>query len=129
MKPAAGAYTSGFGPRWGTMHNGVDIAAGKGTPIVASASGTVAVSTHGSPGNWGGYGNVVIIDHGNGFRTLYGHMNSRSVSAGAKVSKGQVIGTMGNTGDVVAGPGGDGTHLHFEIWKGGGRVNPMSYLR
>ncbi|RWR13567.1 hypothetical protein D4N35_003890 [Siminovitchia fortis] len=127
-RPASGIFTSGFGTRWGAMHNGVDIAAGKGTPIVAAASGTVEVSTFGSPGNWGGYGNVIIINHGNGYKTLYGHMSSRSVGVGTKVSKGQVIGAMGNTGDVVAGKGGDGTHLHFEIFKNGSRVNPAGYI-
>ncbi len=87
--------------------NGVDIAAPKGTPIYAAAGGTVIVSR---VGGWnGGYGNYVVIDHGDGTQTLYGHLTSDSVSVGQSVSQGQPIGTVGNTGKAT------GYHLHFEV--------------
>ncbi len=123
MRPANGRLTSKFGWRWGRMHNGIDIAAAKGTPIVAAADGVVTQSTVMS-----GYGNTIVISHGNGYSTLYAHLNSRNVSAGTKVRKGQVIATMGNTGSVVAGPGGDGTHLHFEVRRNGAPVDPLEHI-
>lgn len=87
--------------------NGVDLAAPNGTPIYASAAGTVIVS---KVGGWnGGYGNYVVIDHGNGTQTLYSHMSSDSVSIGQSVSRGQKIGTVGKTGEAT------GYHLHFEV--------------
>lgn len=129
IRPAAGTFTSGFGPRWGTNHNGIDIAAATGTPIVAAASGTVVASTFGSPGNYNRYGNVIVIRHninGKTIDTLYAHLNSRSVSVGQTVSQGQTIGAMGSTGDST------GPHLHFEIHPGGydgkhSAVNPANY--
>ena len=96
--------------------NGVDIAAPSGTPIYAAAGGTVIVSRVGS---WnGGYGNYVVIDHGNGVQTLYAHMNTDDVSVGESVSRGQRIGTVGNTGQST------GYHLHFEVR---GAKNPFGY--
>jgi len=96
--------------------NGVDIAAPSGTPIYASAAGTVIVSR---VGGWnGGYGNYVVIDHGNGVQTLYAHMNTDEVSVGESVSRGQRIGTVGNTGQST------GYHLHFEVR---GAKNPFGY--
>ena len=87
--------------------NGVDIAAPNGSPINAAAAGTVIVSR---VGGWnGGYGNYVVIDHGNGVQTLYAHMNTDAVSVGEKVVRGQNIGTVGNTGQAT------GYHLHFEV--------------
>lgn len=95
--------------------NGIDIAAPEGTPIRASAAGTVIVSR---VGGWnGGYGNYVVIDHGNGVQTLYAHMSTDSVSIGDTVSSGQTIGTVGNTGQST------GYHLHFEVR---GAKNPFS---
>ena len=85
-------------------HSGIDIGAGFGAAIVASDSGTVCWC-----GEKGGYGNCILIDHGNGYKTLYGHMSSYAVSYGATVSKGQTIGYVGSTGDST------GPHLHFEI--------------
>lgn len=91
-------------------HNGIDIAASLGTPILAAADGTVVISKFGS---WnGGYGNYVVIQHSNGTQTLYGHMSANLVSAGEKVTKGQAIGKMGNSGQST------GVHLHFEV-RGG----------
>lgn len=87
--------------------NGVDIAAPQGSPIYAAAGGTVIVSR---VGGWnGGYGNYVVIDHGNGVQTLYAHMSTDAVSVGETVSRGQNIGTVGNTGQAT------GYHLHFEV--------------
>ena len=114
--PAGGTVTSGFGPRWGRNHNGIDIAAGSGSPIVAARGGTVTKAE-----NWAGsgFGNVVIIAHSNGFATLYAHMSSISVSAGQSVGAGTYLGGMGCTGSCT------GTHLHFEVWAGGTPVDPF----
>jgi peptidoglycan hydrolase CwlO-like protein len=124
--PASGTFTSGFGYRWGRMHYGIDIANRSDVPIVAAASGVVIQSYYSSS-----YGNVVFIAHsidGQIFTTVYAHMESRSVSAGDVVSKGDRLGIMGNTGDS------QGQHLHFEIHKGpwnnakSNAVNPTKYL-
>lgn len=129
--PASGAFTSGFGPRWGTNHNGIDISAPRGTAVTASAAGVVSsVNTGCVEGNkqcGGGYGNFIIVTHfinGQAFDTLYGHLSSVSVSNGQTVGKGQHIGGIGHTGDST------GPHLHFEIHPGGYRnpVDPMGYL-
>lgn len=100
-------------------HPGLDISNLSGGPIHASDNGTVTVS--GWPDN-SGYGNRVILDHGNGYKTLYAHMSAIYVSAGQKVGKGEVLGAMGSTGRST------GTHLHFEIIREGGRLNPYSIL-
>jgi Peptidase family M23/GW (Gly-Tryp) dipeptide domain len=107
--------TSTYGERWGDFHHGIDIAIPGTVPIKASASGKVRSSTFGSPGNYNGYGNVVVITHnigGKTYETLYGHLRSRSVSQGETVSQGEVIGYMGSTGNST------GQHLHFEIHDG-----------
>lgn len=123
MWPAKGAFTSGYGARWGRLHAGVDLAnSADNVPIVASADGTVIRSYYSSS-----YGNVVFISHninGKIYTTLYAHMNSRLVSSGETVSKGQQIGYMGNTGRST------GKHLHFEIHDGAWKnpINPMNYL-
>jgi len=102
--------------RW---HTGIDLTSRSGTTIFASASGRVTFTG----GGWGGgYGNHIIITHGNGFSTLYGHLSRINVSNGQWVNQGQVIGIMGNTGWST------GTHLHFEIRKNGAAQNPMNYL-
>ena len=101
--------SSYFGYRWGKIHEAVDIAgSGEGSPIYAAGAGTVVTSQ-----NKGSLGNYVIINHGNGYYTLYGHMHSRTVSEGQTVQKGQQIGTMGHTGFAT------GTHLHFGLYKNG----------
>ncbi len=95
-------------------HNGVDIAARIGTPIYAAAAGEVIISRVG--GYNGGYGNYIVVKHGNGMQTLYAHLDEVQISAGTSVSKGDQIGTMGNTGKST------GVHLHFEV-RGG--TNPF----
>ncbi len=122
--PSCHYITSHFSPRRKNpvsgiykRHTGVDIGAGYGTTIVAANSGTVTLAGWNS-----GYGNCVIIDHGGGKATLYGHMSSYAVSKGQTVSKGQKIGAVGSTGNST------GPHLHFEILINGGAVNPMQYF-
>ena len=114
--PVNGPITSGFGMRWGTMHEGIDIGVPCGTPIHAAASGTVIYS------GWAdGYGNFVVIDHGNGLATAYGHQSAIYVSGGS-VSQGQTIGAVGSTGHST------GCHLHFEVRVNGTPVDPLGYL-
>lgn len=99
------------------MHTGIDIAASSGTPIRAAASGTVVHAAR-----WGGYGNCVILDHGGGLATLYGHCSRLAVNEGGRVTQGQVIAYVGSTG-LSTGP-----HLHFEVRRDGQPVNPMPML-
>lgn len=108
IHPVTGAYTG---------HTGVDIGVGMGSPVYAAASGTVIVA-----GGYGGYGNAVVIDHGSGISTLYGHNSSVNVSVGQSVKQGQVIASSGSTG-ISTGP-----HLHFEVRINGSYVDPMSYF-
>ena len=115
--PVSGPVTSGFGERWGRMHEGIDIGVPIGTPVAASAAGTVIVA-----GWMGGYGNLVVLDHGNGLATAYGHNSSLSVAVGQTVSKGQTIALAGNTGRSF------GSHVHFEVRVNGNAVNPLAYL-
>jgi murein DD-endopeptidase MepM/ murein hydrolase activator NlpD len=114
--PVNGPITSGFGWRWGRMHEGIDIGVPCGTPIHAAASGTVIYS-----GWMDGYGNFVVIDHGNGLATAYGHQSAIYVSGGS-VSQGQAIGAVGSTGNST------GCHLHFEVRVNGSPVDPLGYL-
>lgn len=115
--PAQGPVTSPFGQRWGRMHTGIDIGAGMGASITAAAAGTVIVA------GWvEGYGNTVVIDHGGGISTLYGHQSSIHVSVGQAVSAGQEIGLVGSTGHST------GPHLHFEVRVNGTPVDPLGYL-
>lgn len=123
--PSTSSYiTSPYGTRIHPVtgklktHTGIDIGAGMGTSIFAAASGTVLISGW----NSGGYGNYVVIDHGGGLTTLYAHCSSLLVSAGQKVSRGQVIARVGSTG-VSTGP-----HLHFEVLKNGSHTDPYAYL-
>jgi len=120
IQPVGGVYTS----RHGSSHRGVDIAGPVGTPIVASASGTVTVSTalRNSNGTYRSYGEYIVISHDNGYVTYYAHMSQRYVSVGQYVTQGQVIGTRGSTGNST------GPHLHFEIKNGGSGVNPNRYF-
>jgi murein DD-endopeptidase MepM/ murein hydrolase activator NlpD len=113
--PVSGPVVSGFGMRWGRMHEGIDIGAGYGVPVVASASGTVIHA-----GWMGGYGNLVVIDHGGGLSTAYAHLSS--ITAGGAVAQGQVVGYIGCTGHCF------GPHLHFEVRVNGGAVDPLGYL-
>jgi murein DD-endopeptidase MepM/ murein hydrolase activator NlpD len=115
--PVNGPVTSGFGMRWGRMHEGIDIGVPAGTPIHAAASGRVVYS-----GWLGGYGNLVAIDHGRGLSTAYGHQSSVAVGNGQIVTQGQVIGYVGCTGHCF------GDHLHFEVRINGSAVDPLGYL-
>lgn len=117
--PAQGIMTSGYGWRWGRMHQGIDIAGPVGTPIVAAADGVVITS------EWhrGGYGNFIKIEHPDGSITLYAHNSENRVQVGQVVKQGELIAFMGSTGYST------GPHLHFEIHlPGQGPVNPMVYL-
>ena len=115
--PVSGPITSPFGWRWGRMHEGVDIGASTGTPIQAAAPGTVIYS-----GWMEGYGNLVVIDHGNGLATAYGHQSSIAAGNGSSVEQGQTIGYVGCTGHCF------GPHLHFEVRINGTPVDPLRYL-
>jgi len=115
--PVEGPITSGFGPRWGSFHYGLDIAAGIGTPIHAAAAGVVIYA-----GWYGGFGNFVIVDHGDGIATTYGHQSRIAVSPGERVAQGQVIGYVGSTGFST------GPHLDFEVRLNGAPVDPLGYL-
>ena len=110
-------YTSGYGRRWGRMHYGTDFAAPHGTPIYASADGVVVHAGWAS-----GYGRLVKIKHEFGYETRFGHLSKIRVNVGQKVSRGERIGDMGNTGRST------GTHLHYEIRINGNAINPMKYL-
>ncbi len=116
--PARGKITSGFGRRGRKNHNGIDIALPNGTPVKAADGGTVTFS-----GRQGTYGYLVIIDHGEGYTSYYGHNSKNLVSKGDKVHKGQTIALSGNTGRST------GPHLHFEVRKFGVPVNPINYLK
>jgi murein DD-endopeptidase MepM/ murein hydrolase activator NlpD len=128
LRPVGGPITSPFGwrqhPIFGsrTFHSGIDIGAPFGSPVKASNSGSVVYV-----GWYGGYGKVVIVNHGNyngkPTSTLYAHLSSYSVSNGATVAKGQIIGHVGSTGYST------GPHLHFEVRENGSPVNPLGYVK
>ncbi|MDR2695024.1 MAG: peptidoglycan DD-metalloendopeptidase family protein [Deltaproteobacteria bacterium] len=119
--PADGDISSFFGARRvsgkakrGRMHTGVDIMAGRGTPVLAAASGVVCYA-----GSWAAYGKIVEIDHGNGLVTRYAHLDAHAVEDGAMVAAGEPIGIVGRTGRTT------GAHLHFETLVNGRMVDPM----
>ena len=116
----SGAVTSCFGPRWGRLHAGVDLAAPSGTPIVAAGAGVVVRA-----GPADGYGNAVLIDHGNGYLTHYGHLATITVTEGQGVAAGRQVGTEGSTGHST------GPHLHFEVHQGRYQnpVEPTEWMR
>ncbi|MDD2774076.1 MAG: M23 family metallopeptidase [Elusimicrobiales bacterium] len=123
--PASGSINSSFGYRmspfssdFGEFHSGVDVANRPETPIYATADGVVRHA------GWAaGYGQAILIDHGFGFSTLYGHTAELKVKEGDKVSRGQIIARMGTTGRST------GCHVHYEVWVNGKPVNPMKYLK
>lgn len=115
--PAKGVYTSPYGPRWGSMHNGIDIAGPIGTPILSVADGQVIEA-----GPAAGFGLWVRVRHDDGTVTNYGHVDTIVAAAGQRVVAGQQIATMGNRGDST------GPHLHFETVVGGSFVDPELWL-
>ena len=115
--PVNGPVVSGFGMRWGRMHEGIDIAVSSGTPIHAAAAGNVIHA-----GWLGGYGNLVVVDHGNGLSTAYAHASAILVGVGQHVSQRQTLSLVGSTGNS------SGPHLHFEVRVNGSAVDPLGYL-
>jgi len=115
--PVKGTVTSGFGPRWGRNHDGLDIAAPSGTPIRAAECGIVSFA-----GVQSGYGNMVCVKHSSRFETCYAHMTNYAVSQGQRVNQGEVIGYVGCTGNCT------GPHLHFETRVDGSARDPRPYL-
>ena len=116
--PLSGRLTSRFGPRNGSFHDGIDIAAPAGTPVRAAAAGRVIFSDA-----LRGYGNVVIVKHANGFTTVYAHQRRNLVKDGQIVQRGEIIGEVGETGRVT------GPSLHFEVRSGKNARNPLHYLQ
>ena len=118
IRPSEGIVSSPFGdPKRRRFHSGIDLASNACPPIKAAAAGTVTFA-----GYSGGYGNKVVVSHGNGIETVYAHCSKIYVSAGAKVSQGQQIAKMGSTGNST------GIHLHFEVRKDGVAQNPAYYI-
>lgn len=125
IKPTQGIITSGYGMRfhpilkYRTMHEGLDFSARMGDPVYATARGTVEYASR-----MGTYGNLVIIDHGYGYKTYYAHLSAfaEGIEPGVTVKRGQVIGYAGSTGRST------GPHLHYEVHKNGQPVNPIRYL-
>lgn len=115
--PVRGSLVSPFGMRWGRLHAGIDIAASAGTPIAASASGSVTYA-----GEMSGYGLLVVVQHAGGIATAYAHNSSIAVSVGQQVSQGETIAAVGCTGRCF------GDHVHFEVRINGQAVDPMGYL-
>ena len=118
LPPVAGTVSSGFGGRSGGRHAGMDILAPSGTEVVAAAPGIASFAGSGMRG----YGRTVILDHGEGIATLYGHLATIRVQSGETVPAGAVIGTVGRTGNATA------YHLHFELRVDGEAVDPGPYL-
>lgn len=116
--PTTGRISSRFGPRWGRMHYGLDIAVPTGTPVRAAAAGKVTFA-----GEQGGYGLLVKIDHGNNIETRYAHNSRIVVRAGQQVARGDIIAYSGNTGNST------GPHVHFEIRRNGIALDPLDFLR
>lgn len=121
--PAKGWFSRGFGMKddpftgYTQLHRGIDVANYNGTPIIAAADGKVTKT-----GSFGRMGKMITIDHGYGFVTRYGHLSSIDVKKGQRVKRGEVIGKMGSTGYST------GPHLHYEVWRNGKVLNPMSYI-
>jgi murein DD-endopeptidase MepM/ murein hydrolase activator NlpD len=115
--PAAGPINSPFGTRWGRMHEGIDIGAKDGSPVVAAAAGTVTQA------GWeSGYGNLVVVDHGGGVSTAYAHLSEITVTDKQSVQPGEQVGNVGSTGHST------GPHLHFEVRLGEDPHDPLRYL-
>ena len=120
--PAGGAVSGTYGePRARHRHAGIDLDAGYGAPVVASGPGTVVAAGWASSA-YAGYGQIVIIDHGNGVQSLSAHLSSVAVAVGQAVAAGEHVGAVGTTGQVT------GPHLHFEVRLGGTPVDPLHWL-
>lgn len=117
LMPTRGRISSRYGMRWGRMHKGLDIAASNGSPIKAADGGKVTFT-----GRKGSYGNLVEIDHGNGYKTRYAHCSKILVKTGERVYKGQHIANVGSTGNST------GPHVHLEVLKNGANVNPANFV-
>lgn len=115
--PSSGKISSSFGHRWGRNHEGIDIPARAGAYILAADDGVVVYSGH----ELGGYGNITVLSHRDGFFTVYAHASKNYTSKGDKISKGQVIATVGSTGKST------GNHLHFEIRRDSHAFNPAEF--
>ncbi len=116
-EPAIGVLTSPYGERWGRFHEGIDIGGESDSDILAADCGIVSVA------RWlDGYGNYIEIDHGNGFKTAYAHCNALYINEGDSVTQGQLIASMGSTGNST------GPHLHFEVLLHGEPQNPLDYV-
>ena len=118
--PADGSVTDGYGPRWGRMHLGIDIGILRSLDVRAAASGTV--TQVGYLTGFEGYGNVVLVDVGDGYSALYAHLTSASVTPGEWLDVGETVGVAGCTGSCT------GTHLHFELRRNGVPIDPAPYL-
>jgi len=122
IRPARGALTGWWGEgRRSHRHAGIDFDGDTGDPVVAAGAGTV-VHAGGAPAGYSGYGQMVLIDHGNGVQTLYAHLSRIGVRHGAEVAPGDYVGAIGTTGNVT------GSHLHFEVRYGGRPVNPADWI-
>jgi murein DD-endopeptidase MepM/ murein hydrolase activator NlpD len=118
LPPVAGTFSSGFGDRSGGRHAGIDILAPAGTEVVSASPGIAEYTGSGKRG----YGRAVILDHGEGITTLYGHLATIRVQSGETVPAGAVIGTVGRSGNATT------FHLHFELRVDGEAVDPIPYL-
>lgn len=118
VRPVSGTVSSGFGTRGGRLHDGVDILAPEGTKVRAAAHGVVIYAGDGMKG----YGNAVVIDHGEEVTTLYAHLREIRIQSGDAVAAGEPIGTVGTTGNATT------PHLHFELRVGDQAVDPERYL-
>ena len=122
MWPVDGKVSSYFGPRGKRKHEGIDIPMPAGTPIRAAKNGVVARTGDNSTMGFRGYGNFVLLDHGNGLESFYAHCSSVAVRQGQRIMQGQIIGYVGSTGRSTA------NHLHFEVRVNNAKVNPIPYL-
>ncbi|WP_233488946.1 peptidoglycan DD-metalloendopeptidase family protein [Blastococcus sp. TF02-9] len=128
-RPSAGVLTSGYGPRWGSQHAGVDLAGPRDSPVYATAAGTVLTAACTSAFcdrdgslDLAGYGNLVELDHGDGVTTRYAHLSGYTVTPGQQVPAGELLGFQGSTGNST------GVHLHFEVRLDGAPVDPAPWL-
>ena len=122
MWPVSGSVSSGFGRRGRRGHSGLDMPMPLGTPIVAAMDGVVVETATSSDKRYRGYGNTVLIDHGNGLATLYAHCSKINVKKGQMVKQGDVVALVGNTGRATT------NHIHFEVRQNGRAVDPVPYL-